>query len=139
MGAVVTVGRDVDPAAFGPQPEQIRIERYVPQESVLPSCDLTINHGGSGSTVGALSFGLPMVIIPLGADQALTAERCEDLGVAILLDAMRLTPRDVRDAIRAVLGEPSYRAGAERIRDEIADLPEAGAAVPLIERLTERS
>ena len=56
VGAVVTVGRDVDPAAFGPQPEQIRIERYVPQESVLPSCDLTINHGGSGSTVGALSF-----------------------------------------------------------------------------------
>src|SRR5581483_10200708 len=42
VNVVVTVGRDQDPAQFGPQPPHVRIERYVPQTLLLPHCDLVL-------------------------------------------------------------------------------------------------
>jgi UDP:flavonoid glycosyltransferase YjiC (YdhE family) len=132
---VVTVGRDIDPDAFGPQPEHVHIERYIPQSTLLPRCDLVVNHGGSGSVTGALSHGLPMVVIPMGADQSLNAARCEQLGVGIALDAVRATPRSIRAAAADVLDSSHYRVVAEGIRAEIAALPGPETAVPLLERL----
>ena len=132
---VVTVGRHIDPAEFGPQPAHVRIERHIPQSSVLPYCDLVVSHGGSGSVIGALAHGLPSVLIPIGADQPLNARRCADLGVAHVLDAVGATPDGVRAAVSMVLDDPSYRRNAERLRDEIAALPEPTHTVGLLERL----
>jgi UDP:flavonoid glycosyltransferase YjiC (YdhE family) len=85
--------------------------------------------------MGALSHGLPMVLIPVGADQPLNAARCEQLGVARVLDAVRATPDSVREATSEVLAEPTYRRNAERMRDEIAAMPSPERAVRLLERL----
>jgi len=137
--AMVTVGREVDPSRFGAQLASIRIRRFVPQEETLRECDVVINHGGSGSTLGALSFGRPMIVIPLGADQLLNASRCEDLGVAIALDALRLTPDDVRRAVDRLLMEPGYLAAAGRVREEIAALPPAASTVAKLAGLGGRS
>ena len=46
-----------------------------------------------------------------------------------------LTPETARQAVLAVLGDPAYRAAAERMRDEIAALPGPEHAVALLERL----
>ncbi|MCW2938447.1 MAG: family glycosyl transferase [Actinomycetia bacterium] len=132
---VVTVGRHIDPAEFGPQPANVRIEQYIPQSSVLPNCDLVVSHGGSGSVIGALAHGLPSVLIPMGADQPHNAARCADLGVSRVLDAVRATPEAVRDAASAVLADPAYRRAAERLRDEIATMPGPASAVTLLEGL----
>jgi UDP:flavonoid glycosyltransferase YjiC (YdhE family) len=133
--AIVTVGREIDPAEFGPQPAHIRIERYIPQSAVLPHCDLVISHGGSGSVMGALAHGLPMVLIPMGADQPLNAARCVELGAARMLDPVAATPYLVRDTVAAVLADPTYRRAAECVQAEIAALPEPTSAVALLERL----
>jgi UDP:flavonoid glycosyltransferase YjiC (YdhE family) len=135
VNVIVTVGREIDPAAFGPQPDHVRIERFIPQAAVLPRCDVVVSHGGSGSTIGALAAGVPSVLLPMGADQPLNAARCTALGVGVALDVMRLTPADVRAAVVAVLGEPRYRAAAERVRDEIAALPGPVEAVARLEAL----
>ncbi len=132
---IVTVGRDIDPDEFGPQPAHVRIERYVPQAALLPHCHLVVSHGGSGSVLNALAYGLPMVVNPMGADQPLNAARCELLGVAQVLDAASATPEIVREAASAVLEGSSHRRAAERIRNEIAELPGPEHAVVLLERL----
>jgi MGT family glycosyltransferase len=134
---VVTVGRSIDPEWFGTQPDNVHIERYIPQSVLLPHCDLVVNHGGSGSVIGALAHGLPVVVLPMGADQLPNAQRCEQLGVGVVLDAVRATPRSVRDTASALLSDAQAREAAERIRDEIAALPEPRAAVPSLERLVE--
>jgi UDP:flavonoid glycosyltransferase YjiC (YdhE family) len=133
--AIVTVGREIDPAAFGPQPGHVRVERFVPQAALLPYCDVVINHGGSGSTIGALAAGVPMVLLPMGADQPPNAQRCVALGVGVALDVMRCTPADVRAAVETVLGDPAFRRGAERMRHEIAALPGPEAAIARLEAL----
>jgi UDP:flavonoid glycosyltransferase YjiC (YdhE family) len=137
VDVVATVGRQIDPDELGPQPERIRVERYLPHSAVLPRCDAVVSHGGSGSVLGALAYGLPSVLLPMGADQPWNAARCEELGVALVLDAMRATPDDVREAVSTVLEDASYRAAAGRVRDEIRALPGPEHALALLERLLE--
>jgi len=72
----------------GARPANVQIERYVPQKHLLPHCQLVVSHGGSDSVLGALAHGLPMVLLPIGADQPLNAVRCHALGVARVLDVM---------------------------------------------------
>jgi UDP:flavonoid glycosyltransferase YjiC (YdhE family) len=135
VNVIVTVGGEIDPGTFGPQPANVHIERYIPQSAVLPHCDVVVSHGGSGSVVAALAAGLPSVVIPMGADQPANAARCEAIGAGLTLDALRATPHDVREAVGAVLDDPAYRVAAERVRDEIAALPGPEEAVRLLERL----
>ena len=135
INVVVTVGRHLDPDVVGPQPENVHVERYISQSALLPHCDLVLNHGGSGSVIGSLGHGVPLVVLPMGADQPLNAARCEQLGVGIVLDAVSATPRSVGEAVTAVLDDRNYRVAADRVRDEIAELPGTDSAVTLLEQL----
>jgi UDP:flavonoid glycosyltransferase YjiC (YdhE family) len=135
VAVVATTGSNLDPAVLGEVPGNARVERYVPQSSILPRASVVVCHGGSGSVLGALAHGLPLVLLPMGADQPLNAERCVALGAGRVLDVIAATPDDVRDAVSAVLSEPSYRAAAEHIRDEFAALPGPEHAVALLEQL----
>jgi UDP:flavonoid glycosyltransferase YjiC (YdhE family) len=132
---LVTVGRDIDPATLGLQPAHVRVERFVTQGEILPHVDLVVSHGGSGSVLGALAHGRPMVVLPMGADQPLNAERIGALGVGRSLDAVQATPDDVREAASSVLADATYRESAGRLADEIAALSSLDVAVGLLERL----
>ena len=135
---VVTVGRDIDPQELGAQPANVRVERFIPQAALLPRCDLVVSHGGSGSVLGALAHGLPMVLLPMGADQPLNAARCRALGVAQVLDAVAATPQTVSAAVSRGLADSASREAAGCIRDEIAALPGPEHAVELLDRLARR-
>ncbi len=132
---VVTVGRDQDPADYGPQPGNVHIERYIPLSLLLPRCDVVVTNGGSGTLMAALSHGLPVVVVPISADQPDNAARCRALGLGRVVQPAELTPEWARQAVRSVRAEPSYRRNAERLRDEIAALPGVDYAVALLERL----
>ncbi|MGI9112292.1 MAG: glycosyltransferase [Gaiellaceae bacterium] len=130
--ALVTTGRNVDPGSIGPVPEHIRVERFVPQAHVLPRCAAVVTHAGSGTTLGALAHGLPLLLVPQGADQFDNAARCERAGAAIVLRPDEVSPEAVRAGLRRLVEEPTFRSSAERIAAEIAAMPspdEAAAAV----------
>jgi UDP:flavonoid glycosyltransferase YjiC (YdhE family) len=132
---VVTVGRELRPEALGVQPPNVHVRQYVPQSALLPHCDLSVSHGGSGSVVGALAHGVPMLLLPMGADQPLNAARCSALGVARVLDAFTATPEEVGHAAADLLGDGRYRRNAERIAAEIAGLPGPEHGVRLLEEI----
>lgn len=139
INLVVTVGSHIDPAEFGPQPANVRIERYIPQETVLPQCSLIVSHAGSGSVSGALLHGLPSVLIPMGADQPLNAARCVELGLAQMLDPLAATPESVRAAVSAVLSDSDYRQSARRLQAEFTALPGPTQALNRLEQLVLKS
>ncbi|SFX60631.1 hypothetical protein OH786_01235 [Streptomyces atratus] len=130
VNVVVTVGERVDPANLGPLPDHVRVEQFVPQELLLPQCDLVVSHGGSGSLMGALAHGLPSVLIFLGSDQPYNARRCVELGTAQVLDPVTVTPEEVRTTVSAVLADGGYRRSAERVRKEINALPVPEQTIP---------
>ncbi len=45
------------PPSSAPVPANVRVERFVPQAQVLPSCAAVVSHGGSGTLLGALAHG----------------------------------------------------------------------------------
>lgn len=130
FSALVTTGRSVDPAALGAAPERVRVERFVPQAHVLPRCAAVVSHGGSGTTLGALAYGLPLVLVPQAADQFDNAARAEAAGAAIVLRPGELTAESLRVAVERVLGEQAYADAARRIAAEIEEMgtPEEAAA-----------
>jgi UDP:flavonoid glycosyltransferase YjiC (YdhE family) len=53
-----------------------------------------------------------------------------------VIDLRTLSPQAVRDAVREVLHDPSYREKARRIQTEMKSLPGPERAVELLERLS---
>jgi UDP:flavonoid glycosyltransferase YjiC (YdhE family) len=132
---VVTTGRNQDPDTFGPQPPNVHLARYIPQSALLPRCDLVVSHAGFNTVVAGIAHGLPQVAIPLGADQPDHARRVARLGLGRVVAPGDFSPEAVREAVRAVLADPTYRRNAERLRDEMAALPGPERGVALLERL----
>jgi UDP:flavonoid glycosyltransferase YjiC (YdhE family) len=132
---IVTVGRDQDPADYGLQPEHVHIERYIPLSLLLPHCDLVVTNGGSGTLAAALTHGLPVVVVPLQADQPANAARSAALGLGRVVAPADLTPEVARRAVLSVLEDPGCRTAAEQMREEIDTLVGPDHAVALLESL----
>jgi MGT family glycosyltransferase len=135
INLILSVGRNTDPQTFGVQPSNVHIERYIPQSLLLPHCDLLVTQGGSGTMMDALSHGLPMVMIPIGADQPENSQRCAELGVARVLGRGERTAQAIRDAVREILRNPQYTQNAQQIQQAIEAQPTLDYAVSLLERL----
>ena len=135
INLIVTVNHNQDPADFGPQPPNVRIARYLPQSLVFPHCDLLVTHGGSGTVRSAIRHGLPLVVVPIAADQPENARRCAALGLGVAVAPDDRTPRAIRAAVRATLRNPRYRQNAVSLQAEMLTLPVPSAAVPWLERL----
>jgi UDP:flavonoid glycosyltransferase YjiC (YdhE family) len=125
LNLVVAVGPDEDPARYGAQPAHVLLERYLPHAMLLPHCALVVSHGGAGTMFGALSHGLPQLIIPQGADQFLNAEAAAASGVALTMAGSEVSAEAVARAARCLLDEPAYTQAAGRVRREILAMPDA--------------
>lgn len=134
LNVIVTVGNDNDPAALGPQPDHVHVERFIPQSALLPHCDAVINQGGT-AILPILAQALPLLVLPQSANQFHQAEACVQAGVARALRPGEVTPGSVQDAIRTLLSDPSYGVAARRVAAEFAALPAPDRVVPLLERL----
>lgn len=131
---LLTVGHRFDPGVLDSVPSSVRMERWVPQAQVLPEADLVVCHGGSGTVYGALASGVPVVVIPVFADQFENGSRITAAGAGLVVepDGGRRTrvigERDVpriRDAIETVLTTPTYKARAQAIAANLAATPPA--------------
>ncbi len=164
VNLVITVGRSQDPHQFDPLPDNVYVEQYIPQAALMPYCDLVIANGGVGTHMIALTYGLPIIVLPLAGHLLLHARRVRDMGIgrslklppallevstgadadnyvamqasALVHDtAPELSPETVRAAVREVLGNAEYREKADRLRVEMEKLPGPKSAVPLLEQL----
>jgi len=133
LDLILTVGPNVDPIVLGYVPPNVRVERYVPQGLLFPQLDAVVFHGGFGTLLAAIENGLPVVVVPFGADQHLNAAAVVRLGIGLALEEASLDAGSMRDAVRRVLDEPSYRENARRLRDVAAALPPVDFGVTLIE------
>ncbi len=134
-GAHVVVALGADPGSLAHVPDGVAVHAYIPMSELLPTSDVVVYHGGSGTMLAALAAATPMVIVPLAADQPDNGDRCEAAGVA------RIVPLDIADstairlAVQAVLTDPTYRRRSEEVANEVAAMPGPDTAVERIEAL----
>ncbi len=131
---LLTVGRDLDPARFAVPARTVRIERWVDQAAAMADAALVVCHGGAGTTLGALAAGVPLVVLPLFADQTPNARCVAGAGAGLVVEARgnvtgeaRMiedadTPA-IRDAIEKVLHNRSYTDACGQIAAAINELP----------------
>ena len=129
---LVTVGRDRDPRELGPLAPNVHAARWVPQADVMPHAAAMVCHGGFGTVRAGLAAGVPMVVLPLFADQPYNARRVAELGAGIELEA---GTDGLADAVRRLLAEPSYREAAQRVAAETRQLPTVDTATAILRQL----
>jgi MGT family glycosyltransferase len=132
LQAVVATPR---PDMTGEVPPHIRFTGPVPQLALLPRMSAVVSHGGHNTVCESLAHGLPLVVSPIKDDQPLVAQQVVDAGAGVRLRFNRVRPDELRDAVRAVLGEPGYRVAAGRIRDSFTAAGGAQTAADHLEKL----
>ena len=106
---------------------------FVPQRAVLAGASLAITHAGFNTVLDALSFGVPLVAIPLAFEQPATAARLDHAGVAKIVPRARLSSGRLRQAVEEVLGDSSYRTHSKGVAREIAAAGGVSRAADLAE------
>jgi MGT family glycosyltransferase len=72
---------------------------FVPHGPVLERAVCAVTHGGMGATQKALSYGVPVCVVPFGRDQLEVARRVEVAGCGTRLAARKLSPSRLRSKI----------------------------------------
>jgi UDP:flavonoid glycosyltransferase YjiC (YdhE family) len=133
IDVVATIGEHNDPLKLELCPENVHVERWLPISLLLPLCSLTVCHAGSGTLLASLSAGVPLVLLPRGADQFANASASERAGVGRALLADRLTPEAIAAEVAHVLDDSAYSRAAARLRAEIDAMPAPYTVVPILE------
>ncbi|XP_055443445.1 UDP-glucuronosyltransferase 2B17-like isoform X3 [Bubalus kerabau] len=102
------------PDTLGPN---TRLYKWLPQNDLLghPKTKAFITHGGSNGVYEAIYHGIPMVGTPLFADQADNIARMKSKGTAVRLDLETMSTRDLLNALKEVINNPSYKENVMRL------------------------
>jgi MGT family glycosyltransferase len=115
-GTVIVATGQTDPAALDPLPAHVIARRFVPQPEVLARAALFVTHGGMNSVNEALYAGVPMLVVPQGADQPMVAQHVAELGAGLSIRTEDVTEASVRDLAQRLLEDPRFRAAATTLQ-----------------------
>ncbi|MDX3662155.1 glycosyltransferase [Streptomyces sp. ID05-26A] len=113
----------------GPRPSNVRLEPEIPQQRLLGTAKVFVTHAGYSGVREALTAGVPMVAVPLFADQPRNADRIQDLGLGVRVDVKGLSADVLAERIRHVLNTKTYHDVAENHASQMIDL-EVFANIP---------
>jgi UDP:flavonoid glycosyltransferase YjiC (YdhE family) len=144
---VIALGHGIPREALGEVAGNIRVGGYLSQTGILERASAVVSHGGYNTVSAALGAGLPLFLLPIGADQPYNTERCITAGAALgviqppppgppTAAPPPFTPPEpavIRDGTRRLLEEPTFREAARAIAAEIAALPPADYAAKCLE------
>ncbi len=120
---VVSAGPLVDVDALGELPANVSVHRWLPQGELLRHADLSVHHGGMGTTIGSAVGGAVHLVLPQGADQFGNAEAVVGSGLGRALVGADATVEAITGAARELLVDGERRAAAEAMAAEIAAMP----------------
>ncbi|MBS1888088.1 MAG: glycosyltransferase [Actinobacteria bacterium] len=107
---VTTAG--VDPTGLG-DPGDALVARFLPHAEILPHADVVVCHGGMGVTQKALSFGVPVCVVPWGRDQLDVAAHVVEAEAGTRVPRRKLSPTTLAAAVEAAR---ACRPGAARVK-----------------------
>lgn len=137
---VVAAGR-VRMEQLGDVPDNVTVRTWVPQAELLPHVDVVVHHGGSGTTLGALTVGAPQLVLPQGADQFANADALSAAGAGLRLLPEELSADAIAEHVRKLLphhGHAVHRDAARAIAEEIARMPSPDQVIRHLPEYAER-
>ncbi|XP_026874604.2 UDP-glucuronosyltransferase 2B20-like isoform X1 [Electrophorus electricus] len=94
-----------------------RMYDWIPQNDLLghPKTKAFITHGGTNGLYEAIYHGVPMVGLPLFADQPDNMNHMRTKGAAVMLDINRMESKDLKEALIDVINNPLYKENIMRL------------------------
>jgi MGT family glycosyltransferase len=105
--ALVNVGEYID--HYTDIPDNVIIDKWFPQPSVIPKVDAVIHHGGNNSFTECLYFGKPAIIMPYVWDGHDNATRVQETGHGFKLDRYNWTDAELQAMIMAMLTDKKMK------------------------------
>ncbi|WP_027163030.1 glycosyltransferase [Mesorhizobium sp. WSM1293] len=105
--------------AYRAVPDNVYLDAWFPQPSVVAKSDLFIHHGGNNSFCEALRFGVPSLIMPYCWDGHDNAQRAEETGTGDHIGRDGWTEGVLEKAILGLLADDAMRA---RLKDNAAQM-----------------
>ncbi|XP_036032142.1 UDP-glucuronosyltransferase 2B1-like [Onychomys torridus] len=105
----------------GKKPETLgsntRLYKWIPQNDLLghPKTKAFVAHGGTNGIYEAIYHGIPIVGIPLFADQPDNINHMVAKGAAVRVDFNTLSTTDLLTALRTIINDSSYKENAMRL------------------------
>jgi MGT family glycosyltransferase len=109
-------------------PGNVVCETFVPHAAVLPAVDLVVTHAGHGTTMAAVTAGIPLLCTPMGRDQNEVGECVERNGLGQVV-SQEASAEELRDAIAGRLADAAMRDRCRGFADAV-DL-EAGMSTAI--------
>ncbi|XP_058403195.1 UDP-glucuronosyltransferase 2A1 isoform X1 [Diceros bicornis minor] len=102
------------PATLG---ANTRLYDWLPQNDLLghPKAKAFITHGGTNGIYEAIYHGVPLVGVPMFADQPDNIAHMKAKGTAVEVNINTMTSADLLNALRTVINDPSYKENAMRL------------------------
>ena len=98
---------------------------WLPQNDILDHKKLIafISHGGMNSVIESASKGVPMICIPIFADQPHNAKMLEEKGTAVIINKDEISKDNIVTAIKKIIENPKFKENALRISQMIEAKP----------------
>ena len=137
--AVVSTGPSLDPAAIA-APASVTVKQYLDHDEIMRTARLVVGHGGHGTSMRALSHGIPLLVVPMSsvADHYLVADAVVAAGAGGTV-SKRASTEELRSVIARMLQDPAPRRGAQRLAALLAGRDGAAAAVTAIDDVLNRA
>jgi zeaxanthin glucosyltransferase len=131
---VLSLGGSALPESeLGEIPKNVILVPYAPQLELMARAKLCITHSGLNTALDALTYGVPLVAIPITNDQPGVAARIEATGTGEALPLDELDAERLRELVVTVLGERRYRERAQGIQQAIAHTSPLEQACEILE------
>jgi MGT family glycosyltransferase len=92
--------------AFGELPVDWLVRPVLPQAALLERASLLVTHGGNNSVTEALTYGVPLIVLPFSTDQFDAAAAIEGHAAGIALDPNHAPRPLIAGSARGLLRHP---------------------------------
>jgi UDP:flavonoid glycosyltransferase YjiC (YdhE family) len=111
----------------------VRLVRRLPLSQLLPTCRLSIHHGGAGSAMTSIVTGLPQLVLPQMCVQYQHARQVAAVGAGACLLPEELDPDTIRDTVVRLLTDPAPAEVVRTLREQLAARPSPAEVVGRLE------
>jgi UDP:flavonoid glycosyltransferase YjiC (YdhE family) len=129
----MTIGPALDGRTI-PVPDNVKVVRSAPHSAILPRAQVVVSHCGHGTTLKALSHGVPILCLPMGRDQGDNAARVVWHGARLRLRPTAPTA-EIESALKELIANQRYRERASALASRMKAENSSDRAVAELERL----
>jgi UDP:flavonoid glycosyltransferase YjiC (YdhE family) len=123
--------------SIGNVPSNFFVRPFLPQGRVLRVASALVTTANTTAVLGALTAGVPGLLVPAGGEEPDVAEQCENAGVARVLAIEMASPARLGSELRQLLEDENTKNAARRISAKFAQLDSFNITADLLERLAQ--